>query len=140
MSNKVNCKTCNTYEGTFQGFYSKKQNHFDMYCVGKCYDDAVYNDTKPNEYILLDDIDKTKDYQDYYCANIKENTFECSTQLTYTLKGGFGLNYRYCSNCYKKWNLLEQENRVNKYHASKKQFKIPVERKTQAFIDDPFDD
>jgi hypothetical protein len=104
---------------------------------------------KTIEYVLLDDVDKSKDYQSYYCANIKENTFECSKRLTYKINGGFGTNYRYCSNCYKKWNLLvaspptrkqlEQENKINKYHASKKQLKIPVQRKTQAFID-PFDD
>ena len=94
---------------------------------------------KTIEYVLLDDVDKSKDYQTYYCANIKENTFECSKQLTYKINGGFGTNYRYCSNCYKKWNLLEQENKINKYHASKIQLKIPVKREAQAFID-PFDD
>jgi hypothetical protein len=66
--------------------------------------------------VLLDDIDKTQDFQSYYCANIKEKTFNCNQKLTYKKGGGFGLNYRYCSNCYELWNELDKEKQINKYY------------------------
>ena len=56
----------------------------------------------------LDQIN-TKVESIYYCANIIENTFPCSTKLFYNKKGSFGCNYRYCSSCYKKWDNLKEE-------------------------------
>jgi hypothetical protein len=63
---------------------------------------------KNKSYILLDHIDKENDnYKEYYCANIEEKLFECDNKLIYVKGGGFGLNYRYCSACYNKWNNLK---------------------------------
>jgi hypothetical protein len=75
-----------------------------------------------NKIILLEDVKKGVDFQVYQCANIEEKTFICSTELIYRLPkyAKFGSNYRYCSNCYNKWNKLEKEKQVNKYYISKK--------------------
>ena len=55
----------------------------------------------------LDDIDKNT-ISEYYCANIHEKTFDCSNKLIYKPNGGFGLNYKYCSSCYRKWDELHK--------------------------------
>ena len=55
-------------------------------------------------YKLIDDVDININFDTYYCANVVEKTFECSNKLTYRKGGGFGANYRYCSNCYTKWH------------------------------------
>ncbi len=39
--------------------------------------------TKTLKTVLLEDIDKSQDFQHYYCANIKEKTFNCSQKLIY---------------------------------------------------------
>ena len=60
------------------------------------------------DYKLREHIDETIDnYVEYYCANIVEKRFNCSNQLTYVKSGGFGRNYKYCSDCYEKWNKLQ---------------------------------
>ena len=83
--------------------------------------------------ILLEDLDKELNFkQIYYCANIKEKTFICSTRLTYVKRGGFGMNYRYCNSCYDKWNKLEANEQVNKYYGTK--------GKANQDVTDPFDD
>jgi hypothetical protein len=58
-------------------------------------------------YKLVDDIDaNNENYVTYYCANVVEKTFDCDATLTFKKGGGFGANYRYCSNCYAKWDKL----------------------------------
>jgi len=52
---------------------------------------------------LLDDVDKSLFFDEYYCANIVEKLYECNTKLIYKKNGGCGLNYKYCSKCYEKW-------------------------------------
>lgn len=67
---------------------------------------------KASKVTLLDDIDKVNDnYKEYYCANVVEKTFECNNKLIYKIGGGYGMNYRYCSNCYHNWDLLKAKNR-----------------------------
>ena len=63
------------------------------------------------EYKLLDDVDTTKMYDEYYCANVVEDFFKCDAKLTYKKGGGFGYNYRYCANCYAKWNDKKKESK-----------------------------
>jgi hypothetical protein len=66
--------------------------------------------SKKSSYKLLDNIDKeNENYVTYYCANVVEDLFNCSNQLTYIKNGGFGVNYRYCSACYQKWNDLKRQ-------------------------------
>ena len=73
--------------------------------------------------ILIDDINtETDNYKEYYCANIKEKTFECSNKLRFVKGGGFGMNYRYCSSCYNKWDELDKDKKVNKYYNSKAKY------------------
>jgi len=55
-------------------------------------------------YKLIDDVDVNVNYDTYYCANVVEKTFNCDAKLTFKKGGGFGANYRYCANCYTKWN------------------------------------
>ena len=55
------------------------------------------------DYKLLDDVDTTKMYDEYYCANVVEKLYKCEAKLTYVKNGGFGLNYKYCRSCYAKW-------------------------------------
>jgi hypothetical protein len=65
--------------------------------------------TNNKTYKLIDDVDKSLSFDEYYCANIVEGFFECKTQLIYQKNGGCGMNYRYCSNCYNKWNNTKRE-------------------------------
>ena len=67
------------------------------------------NKNKQSQLPILDDIDKSLDYATYYCANTREKLFECNTSLPYVKNGGCGFNYRYCSACYTKWNILNAE-------------------------------
>ena len=55
-------------------------------------------------YKLIDDIDKSKNTDEYYCANIVEDFFKCNQKLIYIKGGKFGYNYRYCADCYFNWN------------------------------------
>jgi hypothetical protein len=60
--------------------------------------------TNNETYKLRDDVDESLRFDEYYCANIVEGFFECKTKMTYQKGGGCGMNYKYCSNCYDKWN------------------------------------
>lgn len=42
----------------------------------------------------------------YCCLNKIEKRYGiCENKLMYHIGGGFGLNYKYCSDCYYKWNI-----------------------------------
>ena len=66
------------------------------------------------DYKLLDDVNKMAMIDEYYCANVVEKTYECSTKLVYKKNGGFGMNYRYCKECYAKWDKDKQKPKVYK--------------------------
>ena len=86
-------------------------------------DDENITDLSSNEvggFVLLENIDGNSKLAEYYCANIKEKTFKCNKKLWYSKSGGFGMNYRYCSSCYAKWNALEKEKQINKYYSTSK--------------------
>ena len=63
---------------------------------------------------MLDEVDKNSSFEEYYCANIVEKLFECNNKLIYRKNGGYGLNYKYCSTCYSKWNNEKQKPKVYK--------------------------
>lgn len=88
-----------------------------------------------SKYILIDNVDRNRDLQQYYCANIVEKTFECSNILTYKKGGGYGLNYRYCSFCYDKWNKQEDEARLKNMPSKK-----PVNKYRTQYDDIDFTD
>jgi len=86
-----------------------------------------------NKIVLLKDVDPESNFEEYYCANIVEKTFECSNKLLYIKNGGFGCNYNYCSSCYSKWNKLK--NPVNKYYQEKGRQKYKKMIEEVDFID-----
>jgi hypothetical protein len=62
----------------------------------------------------IDEVDLNNRFEDYYCANANEKLFKCEKQLFYQKGGGFGMNYKYCSSCYSKWNKLTKEQQMNR--------------------------
>jgi hypothetical protein len=68
-----------------------------------------------NKILLLDDV-KNLDFAYYSCANVVEKRFECNNnKLIYKKGGGYGLNYKYCENCYEHWD--DYVNKVGKNNA-----------------------
>jgi hypothetical protein len=62
-----------------------------------------------NTFKTIDEVDLTNMIEVYYCANANEKLFKCEAKLLYQKEGGFGMNYKYCSNCYFKWNQLTKK-------------------------------
>jgi len=67
----------------------------------------------------IDEVDLNNRFEDYYCANANEKLFKCENKLVYQKGGGFGMNYKYCSNCYAKWNNLTKEQKYDNYTIKK---------------------
>lgn len=66
------------------------------------------------KYCVLEDVKGKFEIAEYYCANAVEKRYECKTLLVYNVNGGFGMNYRYCNNCYRLWDRDKDLNLKNK--------------------------
>ena len=64
----------------------------------------------------IDDIPiNCKITTEYYCANIIERRFECSQRMLFVYPKTFSMNYKYCANCYYKWNNLGKKEQINPF-------------------------
>lgn len=67
-----------------------------------------------NTFKTIDEVDLNSIFEVYYCANAIEKLFKCESKLVYQKNGGFGMNYKYCANCYSKWNGWTKEQQKNR--------------------------